>query len=136
LPGHLWGSPTSINGSNLPALALHGLAFSTPVQTRATWLGDFGDVVPGYELAVVKLEAVNQNPEVGRESMAELIEGRRAKLTCTATSTALQSGTTARSPRTFTISSFLQDYYDNEAVSFGLASTLGRPTAAYRFNIS
>jgi hypothetical protein len=42
----------------------------------------------------------------------------------------------ARSPHAFTISSFLQKYYESEAMSFDLASRLGRPSAAYRFQYS
>jgi hypothetical protein len=135
-PSHLWAlADIAVNGVNLGMLALQGLSFSTSYQAMATWMGDIANAVRRYELALPKLAQANRTPAGRRALMLEHVAGTVSKGDLFGDFDGIAIGNHwARSPRSFTVSSFLQDYYDNETLSFDLAANLGRPSAAYRFH--
>ncbi|HXN50023.1 MAG TPA: hypothetical protein VN893_25450 [Bryobacteraceae bacterium] len=136
---HLWAvADLAINGSDPATTGASGLVPRTSVAALATWLGDLASAVLGYEQDLRKnLVANNQNTRQNRiQLIAGWASGKAGKgdLLGDFDGIAIGNHIARHNPNAFTLSAFLQDYYDNEALSNDLASQLGRPSAAYRFH--
>ena len=135
---HLWAvADLAINGYNPVTTATSGLAPRTPVTALASWLGDLASAVLFYEQGLQKLVAENQNTRQNRiQLIADWARGKAGKgdLLGDFDGIAIGNHIARHNPNAFTLSAFLQDYYDNETLSNDLASQLGRPSAAYRFH--
>jgi hypothetical protein len=135
---HAWGGiDVAINGVNIAALAAQtAFTFSTPTSALATWLGDLGNSVRVYEARLAKLNAAGAVTALQRRVlMVEVLNENCPKADLLGDFDGIAIGPHwARSPHAFTASAFLQEYYDNESLTPGVASQLGRPSAWYRFH--